>query len=67
MATSTIKSGVTKGSNVQRTVIDKNMSSSNPQQIQIVVDGYMLFVNDTGITLYDRTAGTTVHKVNWDT
>ena len=67
MATSKIKSGVTKGSNVQKAVIDKNMSSSNLQPIQIVVDGYMLFVNDTGISLYDRTAGTTVHRVNWDT
>ena len=67
MATSNIKSGVTKGSSVQRAQIDKNMGSSNPQLIQIIVDGYMLFVNDTGISLYDRTAGTTVHKVNWDT
>ena len=67
MATSTIKSGVTKGSSVQRAQISKNMSVSNPQQIQIVVDDYMLFVNDTGISLYDRTTETTVHKVNWDT
>ena len=67
MATSTIKSGVTKGSSVQRAQIDKNTSSTNPQLIQIIVDGYMLFVNDTGISLYDRTTETTVHKVNWDT
>lgn len=67
MATSKIKLGVIKGSNAQRVVVDKNTGGTSPQPIQIVVDGYMLFVNDAGISLYDRTTGTTVHRVNWDT
>ena len=68
MATSKLsKPSVQIGSNAQSANLNKNITSTTHQYIQIIVDDYMLYVSDGAIALYDRVNNQVIHKVNWTT